>query len=139
LVAQLTGIFEVKMADEIQESIESEKLDLRLKKVGIGGYRRHFILCVGESCSRGLEPGTAEESWAKLKKLLSEHQITPTPVFRTKCHCLRVCRQGPIGVIYPEGIWYQALNSENVERVVKEHLIENRIVEDLVIAKNPLG
>lgn len=121
------------------EDTKSQLVQQRLKKVGIGSYSRHLILCVGKSCSEQHPSGLSEESWLHLKTLLSENQLTPTPVFRTKCHCLRVCRDGPIGVVYPEGIWYRNLIPENIDRVVKEHLMQNRIVEDLVIARNPLA
>jgi (2Fe-2S) ferredoxin len=116
----------------------SDNLTERLERVGIGSYSRHILLCVGESCSKKQPEGLAEETWIKLKNLLSANKLTPGAVFRTKCHCLRVCRQGPIGVVYPEGVWYADLTPQNIERVVREHLMENKVVTDLLIAKNPL-
>ena len=58
--------------------------------------------------------------------------------FRTKCGCLRVCTQGPICVVYPEGAWYRNVTPENAERIIQEHVIGGRVVEELCFARNPL-
>lgn len=104
-------------------------------KLGIGKYRRHIILCAGPKCCLGAE---GQKIWDYLKQRCKDLGLTPGGVFRSKAHCLRVCKSGPIAVVYPEGSWYCNLDIDKCELVIQEHLIKGMPVGELIFASNPI-
>ncbi|MCS6853066.1 MAG: (2Fe-2S) ferredoxin domain-containing protein [Gemmataceae bacterium] len=106
-------------------------------KLGIGGYRRHVLLCIGDSCCSSKE---GEAAWDALKGALKAHGLGsgPNACYRSKVGCLRICCQGPILVVYPEGTWYHGMTAERIPRLVREHLLEGRPIREWIFAENPL-
>lgn len=54
-------------------------------------------------------------------------------VMVTNTGCFGICDKGPIVVVYPEGIWYGNVTSEDVEKIVEQHIEGGLVVEELVI------
>ncbi len=45
--------------------------------------------------------------------------------------CLNRCAQGPMMVVYPQGVWYQYHNQADVDEIIEQHLVQGQIVERL--------
>ena len=100
---------------------EGEKL---AKKTG---YRKQVLVCGGTSCTSSGSKKVIDALEKALKANGLEKEIL---VVRTGCFGL--CSLGPIMIVYPEGAFYSQATPEGVERIVKEHLKEGKVVKELL-------
>lgn len=135
----------------------SQRLNDIAESLSIPRARRHIFLCADQTNAKCAPREETRELWAHLKARLKQLGLTSAPpewqgtaehgpvepgsgtVLRSKVDCLRICEQGCIAVVYPEGTWYAGLDKEKLDRIIDEHLVGGHPVEELIFARGELS
>jgi (2Fe-2S) ferredoxin len=136
-----------------------ERLESIAAALSITTARRHIFLCADQTNPKCAPREETHLLWSHLKSRLKALGVTSAPpawqgdmgsdpephspgggtVLRSKVDCLRICEQGCIAVVYPEGTWYAGLDIEKLDRIIDEHLIGGVPVGEFVFARGDLS
>ena len=125
------------------EFIEDVEQLRALAPVAAAPIRHHVFVCTGKSCSARDSAEVLEAFEADLKDrglLFGREAKGKNPhgsIIVTSCASVGFCSIGPAVMIYPDGVWYAQVKAGDVREIVEEHLLNNRVVERLALAKIP--
>jgi (2Fe-2S) ferredoxin len=126
------------------ETQDNNPIEACVQTLALNQIQRHIFICADQTLPQCCSKESSLEAWNYLKKRLKELKLDkptsdrPSCIFRTKANCLRVCSQGPILVIYPDGVWYRNITPQVIEQIIQEHLIGNKIVAEYAFLVHPL-
>ncbi|WP_448532077.1 NADH-quinone oxidoreductase subunit NuoF [Pseudothermotoga sp.] len=92
-----------------------------------------ILICAGGACISSGETSVKEALQREIRKYGLEEVVRIV-----ETGCMGACSLGPIMVVYPEGVFYQKLTPQAAEKVVQEHLLKGRIVQEHLY-KMPTG
>jgi len=99
-------------------------------------YTRHIFFCNnirkdGKSCCSQF---SAKESYRYVKdKCRDMALLGQGKIGVSESCCLGRCEHGPVAVVYPDNIWYQYIDEEDLDNIIIEHLVGGKPVKRLQI------
>jgi (2Fe-2S) ferredoxin len=101
-------------------------------------YNRHIFFCVNDrgcdadrpSCNQCGSGAMRDYAKGRVKELglAGEGKVRVN-----QAGCLDRCEEGPVCVVYPEGVWYTYVDEEDVDEIIESHLVNGKPVKRLQI------
>ncbi len=110
--------------------------------MNVNRVSHHLLLCATPTKAKCCDPNEGLATWNELKRLIRElgleQQDRPEGlVLRSKVDCLRICEKGPILLVWPDGIWYADVTIDKIERIIDQHIIQQKPVQEGIYKTTP--
>lgn len=122
-VGTLQALSAIRKENYAKVQLRYEEGNLVLDESGV---RMNILCCAGTGC----HSGDNGENLKKFEELIQEYKLKgQVNIIRTGCFGL--CQKGPIVAVYPDETFYTHVTPADAERIIKEHVIGGKVVEDL--------
>ncbi len=101
-------------------------------------YQRHIFFCVNDRGAGAERPSCNQCGAGAMrdyaKRCMKERGLTGEGRVRVnQAGCLDRCEEGPVCVVYPEGVWYTYVDESDIDEIIDSHLVGGKPVERLII------
>ena len=123
--------------------IEDREQLRSLAPVAAAPIRHHVFVCTGTSCSARDSVAVLETFERELKErglLFGREAKGKNPegsIVVTSCASVGFCAIGPAVMVYPDGVWYAQVRTEDVHEIIDEHLLGGNVVQRLALMRLP--
>ena len=101
-------------------------------------FRKHLFFCCNDrgadaerpSCNQCGSAGLRDYAKVRVKAM---GMSGPGKVRVNKSGCLDRCEEGPVCVVYPEGVWYTYIDEEDIDEIIESHVKNDQLVERLLL------
>ncbi|MGI6174606.1 MAG: NADH-quinone oxidoreductase subunit NuoF [Christensenellales bacterium] len=90
-------------------------------------YRSHILVCAGTGCASS----GSEKLISVFQEKVEENGLSEE-VKVVKTGCFGLCANGPVVIVYPEGVFYSKVTEEDAIEIINEHIVKGRIVTKLL-------
>lgn len=107
-----------------------------VEKPKIGDYYRHLLVCTGTRCT---QDGAAQALFDSLGEKFKAAGLDKGElrVKRSRVNCFAACKGGPVMCVQPDGTWYYNVTPANMDRIIEQHFVGGKPVQDLVFHQVP--
>ncbi len=100
-------------------------------------YDKHVFFCThqrepGEGCCNNFGAQQMRD-YVKNKVKALGLSVEGNRIRINSAGCMDRCAEGPVLVVYPEGVWYTYVDESDLDEIIEQHLKNGRIVERLKI------
>ena len=99
-------------------------------------YKHHIFFCNnvrvdGKQCCS--QSGAKEMYRYAKDKCRANQSLGKGGLGVSESRCLGRCENGPVLVVYPDNVWYQYIDEEDIDEILESHLEGGKIVDRLLI------
>ena len=101
-------------------------------------FHKHLFFCCNDrgadaerpSCNQCGSASLRDYAKARVKEM---GMSGPGKVRVNKSGCLDRCEEGPVCVVYPEGVWYTYIDEEDIDEIIESHVKNDQLVDRLLL------
>lgn len=97
-------------------------------------FKHHVFFCLNQrdDGSASCMQHAAQAGFEHCKGAVKAARLSGAGGIRVnRAGCLDRCALGPVLVVYPEGVWYTYVDTDDIDEIIESHLVNGQPVERL--------